>query len=40
MGRRSRALRDPCFFADEGRLWLLYAVAGEYGIGLAELHAL
>ena len=38
VGRRSRALRDPCFFEDDGRLWLLYAVAGESGIGLAELH--
>jgi hypothetical protein len=38
MGRRSRALRDPCFFEDEGRLWLCYSVAGEFGIGLAELH--
>jgi len=37
MGRRSRALRDPCFFEDDGSLWLCYSVAGEHGIGLAEL---
>ena len=38
MGRRSRALRDPCFFEDDGGLWLCYSVAGENGIGLARLH--
>jgi len=38
MGRRSRELRDPCFFEYEGRLWLCYSVAGEFGIGLAGLH--
>ena len=31
-------LRDPCVFEEDGRLFLLYAVAGESGIGLAELH--
>jgi hypothetical protein len=30
-------LRDPCVFEDEGRLYLLYAVAGEHGIAMAEL---
>jgi hypothetical protein len=30
-------LRDPAVFDDEGRLFLLYAVAGESGIALAEL---
>ena len=36
-------LRDPAVFVDDGpegdgRSWLLYAVAGESGIALAELH--
>lgn len=30
-------LRDPAVFEDDGRLFLLYAVAGESGIALAEL---
>ncbi len=30
-------LRDPCVFADEGRLYLLYSAAGEASIGIAEL---
>jgi len=30
-------LRDPCVFEEDGRLLLLYAVAGESGIGIAEL---
>ena len=30
-------LRDPAVFDDDGRLFLLYAVAGESGIALAEL---
>jgi hypothetical protein len=33
-----RQLRDPCIFEDEGRVLLLYAVQGEAGIALAELH--
>ena len=32
-------LRDPCVFEEDGRLFLLYAVAGESGIGIAELTA-
>jgi len=32
-------LRDPCVFEEEGRMFLLYAVAGESGIGIAELTA-
>ena len=32
-------LRDPCVFEDEGRTFLFYAVAGESGIGVAELIA-
>jgi hypothetical protein len=32
-----RQLRDPYIFADAGRTWLFYAVAGEQGIAVAEL---
>ncbi len=32
-----RQLRDPAIFADGGRLYLLYTVAGETGIAIAEL---
>jgi hypothetical protein len=31
-------LRDPAIFVEDGRTYLLYAVAGESGIGIAELH--
>ena len=31
-------LRDPTIFEEDGRVYLLYAVAGERGIGLAEVH--
>lgn len=31
-----RQLRDPCIFEEGGRSWLLYAVAGEHGIAIAE----
>ena len=31
-------LRDPAIFQDNGRSYLLYAVAGESGIAIAELH--
>ena len=30
-------LRDPAIYEEDGRLFLLYAVAGESGIGIAEL---
>lgn len=30
-------LRDPAVFEEDGRAWLLYAVAGESGIAIAEL---
>lgn len=30
-------LRDPAVFEEDGRVYLLYAVAGESGIGIAEL---
>ena len=36
---RENALRDPAIFVEEGRLYLVYAVAGESGIALAELMA-
>ena len=35
--RRVHQLRDPCIFQDEGRTYLLYSVAGEHGIAIAEL---
>ena len=35
---RARQLRDPAIFQEDGRTWLLYSVAGESGIALAELH--
>jgi len=34
---RENAVRDPAIFKDEGRTYLLYSVAGESGIGIAEL---
>jgi hypothetical protein len=30
-------LRDPAILEDEGRIYLLYAVAGESGIAIAEI---
>jgi hypothetical protein len=30
-------LRDPALFEDDSRLYLLYAIAGESGIAIAEL---
>ncbi|MFC1885369.1 hypothetical protein ACFL2O_11445 [Thermodesulfobacteriota bacterium] len=33
-----RQLRDPAIFKDEGRTYILYSVAGESGIAIAELH--
>lgn len=33
-----RQLRDPALFEEEGRTYLLYAVAGESGIAIAEIH--
>ena len=35
---RVNQLRDPAIFEEEGRAYLLYAVAGEAGIAIAELH--
>lgn len=34
---RENALRDPAIFIEDGRIYLLYAVAGESGIAIAEL---
>lgn len=34
------ALRDPCFYEESGRLWLLYVGGGEQAIGLAEVTGL
>jgi hypothetical protein len=34
---RVHQLRDPCLFSENGKTYLLYAVAGESGIALTEL---
>jgi len=34
---RVNQLRDPAIFEEDGRVYLLYAVAGEHGIAIAEL---
>jgi hypothetical protein len=34
---RKNALRDPFIFEESGRTWLIYAIAGESGLALAEL---
>ncbi|MEM7213518.1 MAG: hypothetical protein AAF479_16825, partial [Pseudomonadota bacterium] len=33
----SNALRDPCLFEDDGRVWVVYAGGAEHALGLAEL---
>ncbi|MXX99589.1 MAG: hypothetical protein F4Y67_02050 [Chloroflexi bacterium] len=35
---RVNQLRDPAIFEEAGRVYLLYAIAGEAGIAIAELH--
>ena len=35
--RRVNQLRDPAIYEEDGRLYLLYASAGEQGIGIGEL---
>jgi len=35
--QRVRQLRDPAIYQEDGRTYLLYAVAGEHGIAIAEL---
>ncbi|WP_439577724.1 hypothetical protein [Elioraea sp.] len=37
INHRVNQLRDPAVFEEDGRLYLLYAVAGEAGIAIAEL---
>ena len=37
--QRVRQTRDPGIFQEAGKTYLLYSVAGEYGIGIAELIA-
>jgi hypothetical protein len=34
---RENALRDPAIYEEDGRTWLLYSIAGESGIALAEI---
>ncbi|WP_218126558.1 hypothetical protein [Siphonobacter aquaeclarae] len=35
--QRVRQLRDPYVFGENGKLYLLYSVAGEKGIAIGEL---
>lgn len=35
--KRVRQLRDPAIFQEDGKTYLLYSVAGEHGIAIAEL---
>lgn len=37
---RQRQLRDPDIYEEHGRVYLLYSVAGEHGIAIAELKGL
>lgn len=37
ISRPVNQLRDPCIFVEDYRTWLLYSVAGESGIGVAEI---
>jgi hypothetical protein len=37
VNERIRALRDPAIFEENGKVYLLYAIAGESGIGIAEV---
>jgi arylsulfatase A-like enzyme len=39
MKGRENALRDPAIFVEDGRVYLLYSVAGEAGIAIAELRS-
>jgi len=34
---RARQLRDPAIFEEAGRLYLVYSIAGESGLGIAEI---
>jgi len=35
--QRVNQLRDPAIFEENNRIFLLYAIAGEQGIGIGEL---
>jgi hypothetical protein len=35
--KRVHQLRDPCIYKEAGRTYLLYTIAGESGIGIAEI---
>jgi hypothetical protein len=37
INRPVNQLRDPCIYEENGRVYLLYAVAGEHGIAIAEM---
>jgi hypothetical protein len=37
IGEPVKQLRDPAIYEEEGRIYLLYALAGESGIGIAEI---
>ena len=37
INRPVNQLRDPCIYEEDGRVYFLYAVAGEHGIALAEV---
>lgn len=37
---RVHQLRDPCFFSEDGKTYMLYSTAGEAGIAIAELSGL
>lgn len=37
VNERIRALRDPAIFEEGGKVYLVYAIAGESGIGIAEI---
>jgi hypothetical protein len=38
--QRVNQLRDPAIFVEDGKIYLLYALAGEQGIGIGELRKL
>ena len=38
--QRVNQLRDPAIFEDAGKIYLLYAIAGEQGIAIGELRNL
>ena len=34
---RVNQLRDPAIFGEDGKVYLIYSVAGEHGLAIAEL---